>query len=87
MPTLPAEQRPVTDIPAAPSDRALAHFQALLEFETLDGKQIKEIIDTGRMPTPPPSNKPPRSEPLPLTRPQGTTIAPDFPPGLTEAPA
>jgi rhodanese-related sulfurtransferase len=34
MPTLPAEQRPVTDIPAASPDRALAHFQALLEFET-----------------------------------------------------
>jgi cell division protease FtsH len=61
--------------------------KALLEFETLDGKQIKEIIDTGRMPTPPPSNKPPRSEPPPLTRPHGTTIAPDYPPGLTEAPA
>lgn len=34
MPTLPTEQRPVTDIPAAAADRALAHFQALLEFET-----------------------------------------------------
>jgi cell division protease FtsH len=61
--------------------------KALLEFETLDGKQIREIIETGRMTTPPPAAKPPRSEPPPLTRPQGTTIAPDYPPGLTEAPA
>ncbi|HXE81193.1 MAG TPA: rhodanese-like domain-containing protein [Vicinamibacterales bacterium] len=34
MPTLPSAQRPVTDIPAAAPHRALAHFQALLEFET-----------------------------------------------------
>jgi len=39
------------------------------------------------MTTPPPAVKPPRSEPPPLTRPHGTTIAPDYPPGLTEAPA
>ena len=56
-------------------------------YVQLDGKQIKEIIDTGRMPTPPPTSKPPRAEPPPLTRAQGTTIAPDYPPGLTEAPA
>lgn len=34
MPTLPTEHRPVTDIPAASSDRTLAHFEALLTFET-----------------------------------------------------
>jgi rhodanese-related sulfurtransferase len=34
MPTLPTEQRPVTDIPAASPERALAHFEALLAFET-----------------------------------------------------
>jgi rhodanese-related sulfurtransferase len=34
MPTLPADVRPVTDVPAASSERALAHFEALLEFET-----------------------------------------------------
>ncbi|MEI9898498.1 MAG: ATP-dependent zinc metalloprotease FtsH [Chthoniobacter sp.] len=61
--------------------------KALLEFETLDGKQIKEIIDTGRMQTPPPTVKPPRVEPPPLTRQHGTTIAPDYPAGLTESPA
>jgi len=61
--------------------------KALLEFETLDGKQVREIIESGQMPTPPPTTKPPRAEPPPLTRPHGTTIAPDYPPGLTEAPA
>jgi rhodanese-related sulfurtransferase len=34
MPTLPAARRPVTDVPAAPPERALAHFEALLTFET-----------------------------------------------------
>jgi rhodanese-related sulfurtransferase len=33
MPNL-TDPRPVTDIPAAPSARALAHYQALLELET-----------------------------------------------------
>ena len=65
--------------------------KALLEFETLDGKQIKDIIETGRMQSPPPPvvSRPPRasSEPPPLKREEGTTIAPDFPPGLTGAPA
>jgi cell division protease FtsH len=63
--------------------------KALLEFETLDGNQIKEIIQTGRMLTPPNTpSKPPRSaEPPPLKREEGKTIAPDYPPGLTEAPA
>jgi cell division protease FtsH len=61
--------------------------RALLEFETLDRKQIREIMEHGRLLTPPPSIHPPRSEPPPLTREQGTTIAPDYPGGLTEAPA
>jgi len=62
--------------------------KALLEFETLDGKQIREIIETGRMETPPPAAPPrTRSEPPPLKREEGTTVAPDYPPGLTESPA
>ena len=64
--------------------------KALLEFETLDGKQIKDIIDHGRMLTPPNApTKPPRpsSEPPPLKREEGTIISPDFPPGLSSAPA
>jgi cell division protease FtsH len=62
--------------------------KALLEFETLDGKQIRDIIETGRMETPPPAVPPrTRNEPPPLKREEGTTVAPDYPPGLTEAPA
>jgi rhodanese-related sulfurtransferase len=34
MPTLPTDIRPVTDIAAAAPDQALAHFEALLRFET-----------------------------------------------------
>ena len=34
MPNLPSVQRPVTDLRAAAPERALAHFQSLLEFET-----------------------------------------------------
>ncbi len=61
---------------------------ALLEFETLDGQQVRDILDTGRMSKPP---SPPvlRSKtPPPLKeRPEPTTIAPELPPGLTGAPA
>lgn len=34
MPQLPADVRPVTDVAAAPAGEALAHFSALLAFET-----------------------------------------------------
>ena len=62
--------------------------KALLEFETLEGQQIRDIIEHGHMRTPPSAPpKPPRAEPPPLKREEGTTIAPDFPPGLTGAPA
>ena len=65
----------------------IAH--ALLEFETLDGKQIKDIIETGGMQSPPPpvaSKRTRPAEPPPLQREEGTTIAPDLP-GLSGAPA
>jgi cell division protease FtsH len=63
--------------------------KALLEYETLDGNQVREIIKEGRLLTPPPSiSNPPvqPTEPPPL-REGGTTIAPDYPGGLTQAPA
>jgi cell division protease FtsH len=61
--------------------------KALLEFETLDGQQIRDILEHGRMlnpPAPPASKTPP---PPKKEREEGTTIAPEIPPGLTEAPA
>jgi len=70
-------------------DKLEAIAKALLEYETLDGKQIRELIETGSMRTPPsiPKSRSNSSEPPPLKREEGTTIAPDYPPGLTEAPA
>jgi cell division protease FtsH len=69
-------------------DKLEAIAKALLEFETLDGAQIRDILETGSMRNPP-SAKPkiPPSEPPPLKREEGTTLAPDYPTGLTEAPA
>jgi cell division protease FtsH len=77
------------DLLTAARDKLETIAKALLEFETLDGKQIREIIKEGRLLTPPPSisNPPPQpTEPPPL-REGGTTIAPDYPGGLTQAPA
>jgi cell division protease FtsH len=73
-------------------DKLEAIARALLEFETLEGKQIHDIIDHGHMLNPPTSpGRPPRlpTEPPPLKQggEEGTTIAPDFPPGLSGAPA
>jgi cell division protease FtsH len=60
--------------------------KALLEYETLDGSQIRDIIQHGRMLNPPASgNSKSRKQPPPLN--EGTTLAPDYPHGLTEAPA
>jgi cell division protease FtsH len=68
-------------------DKLEAIAKALLEFETLDGKQIREFIDHGRMLNPPPAvtSKRPSSEPPPL-REKAVDAAPDYPPGLTEQP-
>ena len=63
--------------------------KALLEFETLDGNQIRDIFQHGEMKNPPPpaggSGKP-RTEPPPHPN-EGTVLAPDYPHGLTESPA
>ena len=63
--------------------------KALLEFETLDGAQIRDIIEHGEMKNPPAApTKTNRSEPPPLLpqedRSRGSL---DFPPGLSEQPA
>jgi len=62
--------------------------KALLEFETLDGSQIRDILKYGKMNNPPAGPSRPRKEPPPLPESSsGTTLAPGYPPGLTEAPA
>jgi len=61
--------------------------KALLEFETLDGDQIRDIIEHGEMknpPLPPPKEEPPRTEPPPIPQ-EGTVVAPDLP-GLADTP-
>ena len=60
--------------------------KALLEFETLDGSQVREIIDHGRMLNPP-SARGGKSQKEPPPIPEGTTLSPDYPSGLTESPA
>ena len=62
--------------------------KALLEFETLDGEQVNDIMKEGRMRNPPAPPSKPTIQPPPLKpRNEGETIAPEIPPGLTEAPA
>jgi cell division protease FtsH len=59
--------------------------KALLEFETLDAEQIKDIIEHGEMRNPP-STPPKQSTPPPIPQPEQRP-EPDFPPGLAEQPA
>jgi len=66
-------------------DKVEVIAKALLEYETLDGNQINEIVEHGRMlnpPPPPAAPKPPRNEPPPLPE---AKPAPDYPTGLSEA--
>jgi len=60
--------------------------KALLEYETLDGTQVRDLIDSGEMKNPPPhpgdADKP-RTEPPPHPN-EGTTVAPEYPTGLPE---
>jgi cell division protease FtsH len=67
-------------------DKLEAIAKALLEYETLDGSQIREIIETGSMRNPPPAAPRKVGEP-PAAKQGGTTLSPDYPHGLTEAPA
>ena len=66
--------------------------KALLEFETLDGSQIREIIEHGRMLNPPPGPPPSSGEKMkPEKPPKQVVVAPDVTPplpgGLSGAPA
>ncbi|MDP9292063.1 MAG: cell division protein FtsH, partial [Verrucomicrobiota bacterium] len=60
--------------------------KALLEYETLEGSQIRDIIETGRMSKPPTTNNN-KSSPPPLPEERAVTLSPDYPTGLTESPA
>src|ERR1700720_215235 len=60
--------------------------KALLEYETLDGSQIKEIIEHGRLINPPPAVTPPSGEKMePEKPPKPVVVAPDVPPPLPGA--
>ncbi|MEY5012024.1 MAG: hypothetical protein RLZZ253_3163, partial [Verrucomicrobiota bacterium] len=59
--------------------------KALLEYETLDGSQIRDILEHGSMRNPPSAPRP-RGTPPPLI-PRDTAADSGFPHGLTEAPA
>ena len=76
------------DLLATHRDKLEKIAKALLEFETLDGDQIRDIIKCGEMRNPPPlpgSENQTQSEPPPHPHEGGTTVAPDYPTGLAEA--
>jgi cell division protease FtsH len=65
--------------------------KALLEFETLDGVQIREVIEHGRLINPPPGPPPPSGKLAAEKPPKQVVVAPDVAPplggGLSGAPA
>jgi cell division protease FtsH len=66
-------------------DHLEAIAKALLEYETLDGAQIKEILQHGRLINPPPGNPPPSQKMPPEKPPKQVVIAPDVTPPLPGA--
>ena len=72
------------EIILANREKVQAIAKALLDFETLDGAQVRDIIEHGEMRNPPPP--PPRTEPPPLV--EVKTAKEELPPeGLTEVTA
>ncbi len=59
--------------------------KALLEFETLDGSQLKEIVEHGRLINPPPGVSPPPGKKMPPEKPPKQVIAPEVTPPLPGA--
>lgn len=81
------------DLISEHKDQMNAIAEALLEYETLDGKHVEEIIKTGKLSSPPNKNIDPPSTPLPKEK---LNIEPqeeekksddDILPGLEGAPA
>jgi cell division protease FtsH len=66
-------------------DHLEAIAKALLEYETLDGVQIKEILEHGRLINPPPSAPPPTQKMPPEKPPKQVVVAPDVTPPLPGA--
>jgi cell division protease FtsH len=60
----------------------IAIAKSLLEYETLDGSQIRELINHGKLINPPPPIAPQKKD----ERPQGARTEPESVGGLTEAP-
>ena len=58
-------------------DKLDAIAQALLEYETLDGSHIKEIMEHGRILNPPQSPKPPTPPPVPKATPERPATQPE----------
>src|SRR6201985_3379417 len=56
-------------------DHLEAIAKALLEYETLDGAQIKEILEHGRLINPPPGNPPPAQKMPPEKPPKQVVVA------------
>src|ERR1700694_5611268 len=57
--------------------------KALLEYETLDGSQIKEIVEHGRLINPPPGPPPASGPKMPAEKPpKQVVIAPEVVPPL-----
>ena len=80
--------RRATELLSRYREKLDAIAKALLEFETLDGSQIRDIIDSGSMKNPP--SAPPRGPIQPAPAQQSAPsqgLSPDYPTGLTEAPA
>jgi cell division protease FtsH len=80
-----------TEILTANRDKLEVIARALLEFETLDGSQIREIIEHGRLLNPPPGPPSAGEKLTPEKPPKQVVVAPDVTPplpgGLSGAPA
>ena len=76
-----------TELLTTHRDKLDAIAEALLEFETLDGTHIDDIIQHGRMLNPPPSPGLPPEEVETSSEPVRSDTPPPLPGGLTEQPA